>query len=142
MHRLDAVGPRALVGVVEVGVGEHQLFDAVRRVGAEPLPVHAAHRQAAPIYFFDLQRVEDGEDVAAEQLEAIGALAGAGLAVAAAIGADEAEVLGEFASLVVPHMQVGTERIPEHQRRRAFAALDLDIERAAVDVDCRHSNSP
>ena len=142
-HELDAVGPWRLVGVIEIGVGEHQLLDAVRRVGAEPLAVHAAHRQAAPVDLVDLERIEDGEDVAAETVETVRPLGHAGLAVAAAVVADEAEVLGEVAGLVVPHMQVGAERIRQHQRRRVVVALDLDIDRAAVvGLDHRHEIPP
>ncbi len=97
-HELDAVVPRRLVGVIEIGVGEDQFLEAIRRVGAQPLAVHAAHREAAPIGFFDLERVEDRDDVAPETVEAVRALGRAGLAVAAAVVADEAEVLGEFAA--------------------------------------------
>ena len=77
------------------------------------------------------------------RVEAVGTFGRAGLAVAAAVVADEAEMLGEFAGLVVPHVQVGAERIRQHQRGRAIAALDLDMDRAAViGVDRRHENPP
>ena len=78
----------------------------------------------------------------AEQVEIIGSFGHAGLAVAAPVVAHQAKVLGEFGGLVVPHVQVGAERIRQHQHGRAIAALDLDIDRAAVDIDHRHEIPP
>jgi hypothetical protein len=49
-------------------VGEDQLLDPLRRMGAEPLPDHAAHRQAAPVGFPDVEGVEDRNHVASEAL--------------------------------------------------------------------------
>src|SRR6185437_1599463 len=92
LYELDAVGPRPLVSVIKIRIGEHELFDAVGCVGAEPLAVHAAHRQTAPVHLLDLERVEDCDNVAAKTLEAVGALAHAGLAVTATVVAHQTEV--------------------------------------------------
>ena len=122
-HHLDAVVPAGLVGKIAGGVGQDELVDAVRRVGAEPLADHAAHRQAAPIDLRDAEAVEDRKHVAAEPLHRIGALRHAGFAVAAPVVAQQAEVLGERRHLLVPHVQSGAERIRQHQHRSALPAL-------------------
>ncbi len=62
--------------------------------------------------------------------------------MAAAVVADHPEVLGELRHLQVPHMQVGAERVRQHQHRRAFAAVDLHIDRTAIGVDRGHERSP
>ncbi len=138
LHEFDAVVPRSLVRVIEVGVGEDKSLDTVGCIGAEPLPDHAAHRQPAPAGLLDLERVENGQHVLAEPFHRIRPRRRAGPAVAAAVIAHQAEMLRPFARLVIPHMQIGAERIRQHQHGRALAARDLDIDRAAIGADHRH----
>jgi len=52
--------------------------------------------------------------------------------VAAAVIAQQPEVLRQRRDLLVPHMQIGAERVRQHQHRRAFRALDLGVNNAAV----------
>ena len=134
-HRPDAVEPVGRVGVVAGCVGENDPAEAVRCVGAEPLSDHAAHRQAAPVRPPDIEVVEDGEHVAAEALHRIGAGRHAGLAVTAAVIADHPKVLRQRLHLRLPHPQIATQRIRQHQRRTAVAPFNGNIERAAVGVD-------
>ena len=59
--------------------------------------------------------------------------------MAAAVVADQAEMLGERLDLLVPHMQIGAERVRQHQHRRALRPFDLDMNAATViDFDVGH----
>ena len=59
--------------------------------------------------------------------------------MAAAVVADQAEMLGERPDLLVPHMQIGAERVRQHQHRRPLRAFDLDMNAATViDFDVGH----
>ena len=139
LYELDAVVPRPLVGVMVIRVREDELLDAVGSIRSQPLADHAAHRQAAPVEFFDLECIGDGEHVAPEALHRIGAFRCVRLAVAAAVIANDTEMLRPFRRLVVPHVQIGAERIGQHQHRGAIATLDLDIEcTAVIGFDHRH----
>ena len=142
LHRLDAVEPVGRIGIVAGGVGENDLVEALRRVGAEPLSDHAAHRQSAPVHLLDVEVVEDRQHVAAEALHGIGAGRHAGFAVAAAVIADHAKQLRERLHLRLPHLQRAAQRIRQHQRRSAVAAFNGNVEQAAVGVDHRHRDSP
>ncbi|MFK4579889.1 hypothetical protein ABIF83_003336 [Bradyrhizobium ottawaense] len=73
LHGVDALQPFGRLGIVAGGIGEDELAEALRRVGAQPLPDHAAHRQAAPMHLLDVEVVEDREHVAAEALHGVGA---------------------------------------------------------------------
>ena len=76
--------------------------------------------------------VGDRQHVAAEPLHRVGALRHAGLAVAAAVVAHHAEMLRPVRRLLVPHVQVGAERIAEDQGRCVGWTFDLVIQLAAV----------
>ena len=41
-------------------------------------------------------------------------------------------------NLIVPHVQVGAERVAQHEHRRALGPLDLRVELGAVRLDHRH----
>ena len=142
LHRLDAVEPVGRIGIVAGGVGEDDLAEPLRRIGAEPLSDHAAHRQPAPMHLLDIEVVEDRQHVAAETLHRIGAGRHAGLAVAAAVVADDAKQLRQRLHLRLPHLQCAAQRIRQHQRRSAVAAFDGYVEQAAVGVDHRHGIEP
>src|SRR4029077_19368898 len=142
-YEFDAIIPGTLVGVEAIGVGEHEFFYAVGRIGSEPLADHAAHREAAPIDLFYLESVEHREYVATEALHGVGTLWYARLAVATPVVPDEPEVLRELRGLVIPHMQVGAERVRQHQHGRAVTPFDLDVDRAAViGINHRHESPP
>ena len=79
-------------------------IDPVAGVGAHPLPDHAAHRQSAPVEGLGAGGVGDRERVAAEHVHGVGALGRAGLAVAAAVVADQAELPCDQAGAWSSHM--------------------------------------
>src|ERR1700728_127295 len=59
--------------------------------------------------------------------------------MAAAVVADQAEMLRERLDLLVPHMQIGAEGVRQHQHRRALRPFDLDMDVATViDFDVGH----
>ena len=90
----------------------------------------------------DTEAVENGKHVAPEPLHGIGALRDVRFAVAATVVAHEPEVARERRHLVVPHMQVGAERVRQHQHRSPFGPFDLYVNAAAVGLDFRHECFP
>jgi hypothetical protein len=120
------------------GIGKDHALEALGRRAREPHAGHAAHGEAAVGHTRKFERVENRQDIAAEPLDRIGAVRRAGLAVAALIVADDAKVFGECLRLLVPHVQVGSERIGEHEDRRAGLAFNFHIDRSTVGVDHRH----
>jgi hypothetical protein len=101
----------------------------------EPHSGGATHRHAAPMGALDAERVHQGDHVVAQQLEGVTACGFFGLAVAALIVAQHAELAFEVGGLRVPHVQIGGERIGEDQQRRTLRAADFIIERDAVGFD-------
>ena len=140
LHRLDAVEPVGRIGIVAGGVGENDLAESLRRVGAEPLSDHAAHREAAPVRLLDVEIIEDRQHVAAEALHRIGAGRHAGFAVAAPVVADDAKDLRQRRHLRLPHLHCCAQRIRQHQGGTAVAAFDGYVEQATVGVDHGHGN--
>ena len=142
LHRLDAVQPVGRIGIIATGVGKNHAVEPLRRVGAEPLSDHAAHRQPTPVHPLDIEVIEDREHVTPKTLHRIGPGRHAGFAVAAAIIADHAKQLRERLHLRLPHLQIAAQRIRQHQGRPAVAALDRYVEQATVGVDHRHGIQP
>ena len=126
---------------VETGVEWHGRVaddDAVETVGMalrEAEPGGAAHREAGEMRALDRQRIEQGDRVRQQGVEAVAAGRRFGLAMAALVVAQDAERAPQFPGLLVPHAHVGRERIAEHEPGRALGAVDLIVERDAV---CLH----
>src|SRR5439155_6607188 len=91
-----------------------------------------------PVDGLETDRVEDRKRVAAEPLHRIGSLRHAGLAMAAPVVAHQAKLPGERLDLWAPHVERGGERVRQQECRRAFRALDLNMDRTAVGIDHRH----
>ena len=139
---LDALVPEVLRRHMGGGVAEREPLDAVGRVGAEPLTDQAALRQAAEIGLLHPDGVQDRDRIAAEPFDGIGPLRRVRAAMAAAVIADDPEMLAEGLHLGVPHMEIGAERIGEKERRLAIVRRCLDIDPGAV-IHCHmHQGSP
>src|SRR5439155_24754362 len=95
-----------------------------------------------PVDGLETDRVEDRKRVAAEPLHRIGSLRHAGLAMAAPVVAHQAKLPGERLDLWAPHVERGGERVRQQECRRAFRALDLNMDRTAVGIDHRHDFPP
>ena len=86
-------------------------------------PIESPH-QLIPC---DPERIENGEDVTAEPVHRVGALWHVGFPVAATVVTNQPKMPGERLHLLVPHMQVGAERIGQHQNRRLLRSFDFDV---------------
>src|SRR5262249_44821944 len=91
----QAVVPDLAVREMGAGVAEHHTLEALRRIGAEPHAFHAAHRQPAPIDLLEPEPVEHRECIAREPLHRIRPFGHTRAAMAAAIKANEPEMLPE-----------------------------------------------
>jgi hypothetical protein len=105
------------------------------------MPFSRTHREAAPVDLLDTESIEHGEHVSPEPLHRIGPCRHARLAMPAPIVSHQAEVLDEWRDLAIPHVQRGAERARQHEHRRSFPPLDLDMDRTAVGVDHSHGFS-
>ena len=96
----------------------------LRRVGAEPLPDHAAERQTAPGDTRQAEAVEERERVAAEPLDRVVPERHARCAVAAQVVAHDTEVVLQIRDLRVPLSVVEPERVREDDNWRRVQAVD------------------
>ncbi|HEV2573661.1 MAG TPA: hypothetical protein VGU72_18140 [Beijerinckiaceae bacterium] len=62
--------------------------------------------------------------------------------MAARIVADDAETLFQRVHLIIPHMQIGAERIGHQHGGRAVGAFDYDVELPCTDLHPRHWPCP
>ena len=92
-------------------VGQHQAANALRRLQRQVLADHAAHRQAAEVRAFDLQRVEQAEDIVGELFETVGAGRRVAAAVPARVEAQHGEAGFQRRHLRLPHGAIAAERM-------------------------------
>ena len=100
-------------------IGEHQMREPVGRVSGQPLADHAAQRDAAKRELADLQRVGDGEHVAAQAAPSCIRLRDGGAAVAARVVTQNAEIRQKIGDLKIPHAVIGAERVGEDEHGRS-----------------------
>jgi hypothetical protein len=127
---------------MRAGIGEHGTPDTLRRVRQKPLADHAAFRESDPMHLIELERIHDGERIASELFDRIRSIRRAAFAVAARIVADDAKVLRQFGDLRIPHMQIGAERVRQHQRRRVLRPVERNVELDPVPFELRHVLPP
>ena len=103
----------------------------------------ARHRVANEREVRKIEVIDERGDIVGESVEVVAAGRLIGAAMAAAVIADDAVVLGPGVELVVPHMEVGAERVRQHQGGRAVRSGYLDMDRAAVvGIDHWHESPP
>src|SRR5690606_21542190 len=113
----------------------------VAGTGAKPRAPQAPERQAAEVGAFDLKRAEQPQHVAAQVGERVGGGRGGRLPVATAVVAQYAEGVRQCVGLCVPHVQVGAQRVGEHQPRAALA-VDAVVQAVGGQMQERHVPPP
>ncbi len=95
------------------------------RLGGQGLGDHAADRQPDDDRVRDPVRIEQRGEIADMIVDGVGRRRRIGQPVAAQVVAQDAKVVGEWATTLVPDPQVGAERIHEHERARppGFSSL-------------------
>ncbi|MNP56499.1 hypothetical protein D3C76_1512290 [compost metagenome] len=73
----------------------------------------------------DVQRIQQRQYVAAQLLDAVRSRRHQGLAMAAGVETQHAKMLAERRNLRVPHVQVSTQRVGQHQHRRIDRSVEL-----------------
>lgn len=86
-----------------------------------------------------MQRIEQTEHVATELFDAVRPLGDQRLPMAARVETQHAEMLGERRHLPVPHVQVGAQRVGQHQHRRLRRALNFIVQFAIGELNESHS---
>ena len=102
----------------------------------------AAHRHTAPVRALNAERIHQGDDIGDESVEAIAARRRLGFAMAALVVPQDTEPVGEVGGLPVPHVQIGGERIREHEPGRPIGTADPAIESDAVGLDLHLTAAP
>ena len=87
----------------------------------------------------DIQRIQQRDHVSAQLLDAVGPLGHQGLAVATGVESQHTKMLGKSRYLDVPHMQVGTQGIGQHQYRCVGGPLELVMQFALGELYKSHS---
>src|SRR5262245_51850959 len=95
----------------------------------------AAHGQACEMRLLDPERVHQRDGVVEQRGEAVAAGGRVGAAVPALIVAQHAVSLLERTRLLVPHRQIGGERVAEHEPGRALGPVHLVVDVDAVGLD-------
>lgn len=116
LHGLDAGVPDFWGADAGGCVGEGEFVKAVGSVDGETHADHAAHRESAEVDAVQVEVVEEGQGVAAELGDGVGAGGCSGLAVAAGIVANDVEVRQEGGHLRIPHGGGDAERVGEEER--------------------------
>ena len=127
---------------VRGGIAEHQPFEALGRVRAQPDSRLAAHGNSAKISAGDSGRVEHGKNVAAEVLLRESAGGHRGEAVAASVVTQDAIFIPEGGDLRIPHGQIGAQRIGKGNHRRARLPFQPVAQAYSVTFDERHRRNP
>ena len=108
----------------------------------EPLPDHAAERQADKMRGLDVERIENAKRIARQLFDRIGAGRDDALAMPAGIVAHDAEMACQLWQLRFPHVEGGAQGIREQQRGRLGRPVDDDVEAFLPDPNQRHARSP
>jgi hypothetical protein len=95
----------------------------------------AAHGQAGEMRFSYCERIHQRERIGDQQVEGVAASRRLGRAVPALIVAQHAERTPEFARLLLPHRQIGRERVAQDEPGRAVGPVHLVIDGDAVGLD-------
>jgi hypothetical protein len=108
-------------------------------IDPQPLTDQPAHRQSAEMRALDMQRIEQTEYVMAQLLDAVRPFGDQRLPMAARVETQHAKMLGERRHLRVPHVQVGAQRVGQHQHRRSGRAFYLIVQFAIGELNESHS---
>ena len=87
----------------------------------------------------DVQCIEQTQHVAAQLFDAVRPRCHQRLAVATGIKTQHPEMLGKRGNLRVPHVQVGAQRVGQHQHRRIDRALNGVVQFAIGELNESHS---
>jgi hypothetical protein len=97
--------------------------------------MRSSHGDAAEMRAFDRQRVHQRDHIVGQRRERVFPRGRVGAAVATLVITQDAEFVLQRRRLIVPHRQIGDQRIGEDDPRRAFRPVDLIVEADAVGVD-------
>ncbi|MNR07395.1 hypothetical protein D3C85_1235110 [compost metagenome] len=137
-HGGDAGAPAFGRADARGGVAQDQLADQFGAGKRQPEAGGAAHRQAAEVRALDVQVRQQFRHVVAKLFEGVLALGDRGLAVAAGVVAQDAEVFAQFGDLAGPHVGAGAQRIGEHEHRRVGGAIDDVVQPCLAEFGIRH----
>src|SRR5207248_3071426 len=85
----------------------------------------------------DGKRIHQREHVGDEQVEGVAAAGRLAAAVPTLIVAQHAERTAQLARLLVPHGQIGRERVAQDEPGRALRTVELIVDADAVSLDIR-----
>src|SRR5262249_36120679 len=88
----------------------------------------------------DRERVEERNQIGGELVEIVTPVGCLGAAVTALIVTQDTECFAQVGDLLIPHRQIGGERIAEYDPRSAFRSVDLVIDLQAVGIDAHRSD--
>ena len=149
-HALASVDAFRSVGL-RSRVGEHQSADVARRVAEEREGDVAAHRLAADHGVFDVQRVEEIDDIGCVVINGRGRWIGSAAVHAAKLGRDHAPAAFGQRELRLPHARVQRKGVDENEaaarasRARRGTWRRFEISEPADswhDSDCERSPAP
>ena len=139
-HRAPARLHRVRIGDARRRIGEDDVSEAAGGVDGQPLPDHAAERQAAEREARQAAGVGDREDVVRQRLNRVVATGDRRRAVAAGVVAQDAEVRQQIGGLRVPHAVVEAERMRQHDRRPVVLAIEAIVGPAIVVFEEWHGS--
>ena len=137
-HGIDAFVPDFVGADLRAGVADHQARQPLAGIDAQPLADQAAHGQTAEGETVDTEGVDQAQHILPELLDAVRPRRDRRTAVAPGVVAQHAEMLAERRDLRIPHVQIGTQRVGEHQHRRIDRALETVIQFAIGEFHGRH----
>jgi len=93
-----------------------------------------AERDATEVSALDVQAIEQRDQIGAEPVESRRLTWDIGLAVTAAVVADDAEVPRQLLHLRIPEAEIGAERVEEHHHIGRVVAIHPVSDAESVDL--------
>ena len=123
------------------GAAEHNFIETLGRIRSKPHADLAAHGESAEVEALELQAIGEGENVSGKLLDGVRAGCHGRFSVAASVGAKNAERLGEFGELRVPHGKIGPERIRKHEDQLIGWTVERVMDLGVIGLEQGHQDA-
>ncbi len=142
LHRPDPLVPKVGIAQLRRDIGENGAVDALARMDQEPESDHPAERNPDPVDLPEPDRVENSDRIPAKLIQRRGAGGDDARTMAAHIIANDAKMPQQRRHELIEKVQIAAQRMRQHDRGRAFPALNDDVEGFSLDDPFGHASLP
>lgn len=138
----DAIVPCFRAENAGRGICKDESLEASWLVNCQPDGRDAAQRQPAKVDGIEIQVIEEMNQVAGQLRNRVGRLGNAALPVAARVVAQHAKALRQRRHCLIPHVQIGAERVGEDKRRSVRGPVESVVKRDRAKLSRWHRDDP